>query len=225
MKTTSALSIFTVFMIVTATAYAAPEKFSCERIKEKAVRNACTEERVTKERAETAERARISEVEKEQKAGREKEALAIAEAKKASEEFVNKSKQLLTQNLKDPDSAKFSDLVIAQSAGHKLLCGAINAKNSYGGYVGAKKFYVLWQDATPGTPVVYTTGDEVARASARMDELSKVGRSAGLSAQISAAQEGDEVLAKARIELAQNSKILAEQCTASVSTTILPVEK
>ena len=223
MKKTTALPLFTALMVVSTVSLAAPGGFSCERIKEKNVREACVKER-SQEQVKNAENLRKAAAEKEQAAEREKEQLAIAEEKKVTDEFVSKSKQLITQNLKDPDSAKFTNMVIAQGQGQKLLCGSINAKNSYGGYVGAKKFYVLWNDGAPGQPVAYTEGDEVARANARMDELMKVGRSAGLSAQIAAAQEGDRVLANARKELAQNQKVLSEQCTASASSTTVAVE-
>ena len=214
MKITTASSIFVSLMVASTASLAASGGFSCERIKEKGVRESCIKERV-QDRAKNTETLKLVAVEKEKAAEREKEQLAIAEAKRATDEFVNKSKQLITQDLKDPDSAKFTNLVIAQGKGQKLLCGSVNAKNSYGGYVGAKKFYVLWSDTTPGKHVTYTEGDEVARASARIDELSKVGRSSGLSAQIAAAQEGDRVLANARVELAQNQRVLSEQCIAS----------
>lgn len=39
--------------------------------------------------------------------------------------------------LKDPDSAKFRDL---ERIG-KAVCGEVNAKNSYGGYIGYQRFY------------------------------------------------------------------------------------
>jgi hypothetical protein len=208
-------------------AFSKPEVFSCERIKEKSVRSACIKDREAKEQAENEEKSRAALAEKEREAAREKELKEAAEKARASDEFVNKSKQLLVQNLKDPDSAKFTNLVIAQTGNGKLLCGSMNAKNSYGGYVGAKRFYVLWDASAPDKPEVYTEGDETARASARMDELLAItrSRSASLSAKIDAAQEGDRVMARARSELARSSKILTEQCMASANTTVAVVEK
>lgn len=107
--------------------------------------------------------------------------------------------------------------MIAQSDGKKLLCGTINAKNSYGGYVGAKNFYVRWADGTPSAPEVYIDGDVMARAQVRIDELAAVARdrSSGLSAQIRAASEGDSVLAQARKDLARSTQILTDRCTRS----------
>lgn len=48
--------------------------------------------------------------------------------------------------LKDPDSAKFAGLRVLRFNGHGkvyvMTCGQLNAKNSYGGYVGTKPFWV-----------------------------------------------------------------------------------
>lgn len=42
--------------------------------------------------------------------------------------------------LKDPDSAKFQNMRIVDFNGGKAVCGNMNGKNSYGGYVGFKSF-------------------------------------------------------------------------------------
>lgn len=52
------------------------------------------------------------------------------------------------EGLKDPDSAKFQNLRIADFDGGKVVCGEINAKNSYGGYVGYKRFIAGTSAAT-----------------------------------------------------------------------------
>lgn len=53
--------------------------------------------------------------------------------------------------LKDPNSAEFSQLKhheLSDGSG-RLLCGMVNSKNSYGGYVGARPFTVAMStDAT-----------------------------------------------------------------------------
>jgi len=46
-------------------------------------------------------------------------------------------KRIVIDSLKDPNSAEFKDLRHLEG---KALCGQINAKNSYGGYVGFKAF-------------------------------------------------------------------------------------
>jgi hypothetical protein len=54
--------------------------------------------------------------------------------------FVTDAKRAITQNLKDPDSALFRDMFLSNKE-LPTLCGEMNAKNSYGGYVGYKKFF------------------------------------------------------------------------------------
>ena len=61
---------------------------------------------------------------------------------------VEKSKQMVLSKLKDPESARFRNQKIIEFRGGKLLCGEVNAKNSYGGYVGflpymASRGYVI----------------------------------------------------------------------------------
>ena len=58
----------------------------------------------------------------------------------AHQEFIRVAKQRITSGLKDPSSVQWQDLYLSQR--HTLaLCGQINAKNSYGAYVGFKRFY------------------------------------------------------------------------------------
>lgn len=47
----------------------------------------------------------------------------------------NKVEQVVKQQLKDPDSAQFKNV--------KNKCGEVNAKNTYGGYTGFKRFVVV----------------------------------------------------------------------------------
>lgn len=52
--------------------------------------------------------------------------------------------------LKDPDSATFSELYGARridGEGPVAVCGYVNAKNSYGGYVGKKRFFAFEKNA------------------------------------------------------------------------------
>jgi hypothetical protein len=65
--------------------------------------------------------------------------------------FLKKSKAVITDGLLDPESAQFSKLVVALNnndvnGNAEVLCGYVNAKNSYGGYTGRKMFYVHWSD-------------------------------------------------------------------------------
>ncbi len=56
------------------------------------------------------------------------------------EAFLRAAKRSITHSFKDPDSALFRDLYISNK-GTPTLCGEVNAKNSYGGYVGYKRFF------------------------------------------------------------------------------------
>jgi hypothetical protein len=52
---------------------------------------------------------------------------------------VQKGKELVARNFKDPASAQWRSLYLMNGT---TLCGEVNAKNSYGGYVGFRAFYV-----------------------------------------------------------------------------------
>lgn len=62
---------------------------------------------------------------------------------KGNAAFVAKAKYSLTLNFKDPASVRYRNLAVYRSIdGKKLaLCGEVNAKNSYGAYVGFVPFY------------------------------------------------------------------------------------
>jgi hypothetical protein len=58
---------------------------------------------------------------------------------------VEKAKQKIADDLRDPDSAKFRKLFVSSFTNDKgvtyfYLCGEINAKNAMGGYVGYRNF-------------------------------------------------------------------------------------
>jgi hypothetical protein len=55
-------------------------------------------------------------------------------------EFIAKAKANVTANLKDPASAQWRGLYISGSK-MPALCGEINGKNSYGAYIGFRRFY------------------------------------------------------------------------------------
>jgi hypothetical protein len=64
------------------------------------------------------------------------------------EETIAAAQDSAKRILKDPDSAKFQNLRIAEYDGGSVVCGEINAKNSYGGYVGYKQFVAGVSGAT-----------------------------------------------------------------------------
>ena len=80
--------------------------FTCEKIKDKATRESCIQDRSEKKTAEAAEKETIVAAEKEK---------AFADEKnKERDEFVRKSKEALTQYYKDPSGAQFTNLIVYQ---------------------------------------------------------------------------------------------------------------
>lgn len=63
------------------------------------------------------------------------------------------------RGLKDPDSARFAELFLSAGESEDApmsLCGSVNAKNSYGGYTGEKRFLITAESLVaiePGDPV------------------------------------------------------------------------
>ena len=53
---------------------------------------------------------------------------------------MEKAKESIAKSLKDPGSAQFRDVSIKTFGANKIVCGEVNGKNSYGGYVGFKRF-------------------------------------------------------------------------------------
>jgi hypothetical protein len=52
-----------------------------------------------------------------------------------------RARTAVMDSLKDPDSAKFKPFTLVTDAdGNKKVCGQVNAKNAYGGYVGFTGF-------------------------------------------------------------------------------------
>lgn len=56
------------------------------------------------------------------------------------EAVLEKSKNSIANTLKDPESAKFRNVRLVKYLEGSVICGEVNGKNSYGGYVGFKPF-------------------------------------------------------------------------------------
>ena len=162
------LGISAFFAVATA---ATKTPFTCEQIKNKATRTVCIEDRTEKEKAAEAEKVKAIAAEKEKAAEAEK--VKAAEEEKASaqeranelENFVRKSKEALTKYYKDPSSAQFTNLVVSESSllSARTLCGSVNGKNSYGGYVGFHRFYVQWHSSRASEPEIWNEGENSAK--------------------------------------------------------------
>lgn len=76
-------------------------------------------------------------------------ALPAAAQDKGHAAFVAKAKAVVTKDFKDPEGARYRNLgVYRDTQGMQTLCGEVNAKNSYGAYVGYRSFYVLETNVT-----------------------------------------------------------------------------
>lgn len=68
------------------------------------------------------------------------------------EQAAQRAKEAVAAQLRDPESARFRSVAIYQridrhGQSHTIVCGEVNGKNVYGGYVGYTEFYVI--DKTP----------------------------------------------------------------------------
>jgi len=117
---------------LTNAAFGANATFSCEMIKDKKTRLSCIDSATRKQ---------------------------IDPAIQARKDFVHLSKKLVSDRMLDPAAAQFkevtyieSDLQEGDEPTRHVVCGMVNGKNSYGGYVG---FTTFWVDAgTSGSPIV-----------------------------------------------------------------------
>lgn len=58
----------------------------------------------------------------------------------ASKSYIQKAKQGVQAQMKDPSSVQFRNIQGYNKGGMTLLCGELNAKNSFGGYTGFDHF-------------------------------------------------------------------------------------
>lgn len=57
--------------------------------------------------------------------------------------LIAEAKMQIIATLKDPDSAQFRNVRWERKESLVILCGEVNAKNSFGGYVGFKPFHAV----------------------------------------------------------------------------------
>jgi hypothetical protein len=88
----------------------------------------------------------------------DKNSVPKARAKKVTidvDEFAA-AKAVVERKLKDPLSAQWTNLFKTKTKEGEFICGAINSKNSYGGYVGARGFIF---DSRFNTATIMFSGD------------------------------------------------------------------
>lgn len=76
---------------------------------------------------------------------------AATKARRAGEaahrSLIIDAKLALEQRLKDPRSVQYGAVTVSRRSGAPVVCGAYNAKNSFGGYSGEKPFFMMGQVA------------------------------------------------------------------------------
>lgn len=195
------------FLAVTGSATAA---FTCEQIAAKATRTACIAERTSKEKdalvAKEQEKEREREKAKEQAEADEKERVqkaAVLEKENELDAFVKKSKDYITRNYKDPLGAQFTSLVVSDSSFRRSLCGYVNGKNSYGAFVGARRFFIQWWPDGKPPEVWYEFASTSEHKKSQYPSVQQRGR------------EIDEL----------EAKLYGMVCSASVLNTITKIDK
>ena len=66
------------------------------------------------------------------------ETLVVGEDQNSGD-TTDDAKAFIARKLKDPESARFSEVHVTSEA----VCGSVNAKNLFGGYAGARRFYYV----------------------------------------------------------------------------------
>lgn len=76
-------------------------------------------------------------------------ASSVREFLKTHEEAdaIERAKRAVSDDLKDPGSAQFRNVRLVPYSDTKVICGEVNAKNSYGGYAGFAHFVAGVSDA------------------------------------------------------------------------------
>ncbi len=72
--------------------------------------------------------------------------LAVASTRPPTDEEKLVIERAVQHSLKDPGSMQLQDLRVGpgKTEGSLTVCGQVNAKNSFGGYVGFRTFYAMY---------------------------------------------------------------------------------
>ena len=55
----------------------------------------------------------------------------------------NRGKDLVLRQLRDPGSAQWGEVLVRRAGAMEAVCGTVNARNAFGGYVGMTRFVAL----------------------------------------------------------------------------------
>lgn len=91
-------------------------------------------------------------------------ALMLIGCDSVEEKIKDSAKISVAERLKDPESAKFSDLYIVKGKQHVTVCGSVNGKNSLGAYTGRVRFVASAQENSPVVTGGALEDDESRRA-------------------------------------------------------------
>lgn len=93
----------------------------------------------------------------------------LAQVRPGTESEIAIIQKAMESRLKDPDSMRLQNVRFApnKTEGMQTVCGEVNAKNSYGGYVGFRGFYAVYiANSNKGTPVAAVIGVDDGRTNA-----------------------------------------------------------
>lgn len=84
---------------------------------------------------------------------------AAAQSGGGEKAFIRESQARIEAQLKDPGSVQYRNLFVSKQQGDDalFLCGEVNAKNAYGGYVGFRQFI-----SAPGERQLAYLGSQIA---------------------------------------------------------------
>lgn len=83
---------------------------------------------------------------------------AKAATKRPAADPFAEAKAAMTKKLRDPESARFSDLYEAAQGPDKAICGMVNSKNAMGGYVGATGF--IYEPSIKRATMMFSGGSD-----------------------------------------------------------------
>ncbi|NTU73942.1 hypothetical protein HGB07_07350 [Candidatus Roizmanbacteria bacterium] len=115
--------------------------------------------------------------------------------------LIEKAKDAIREKLKDPESAQFRNVRVG-AEDFKPVRGEVNAKNSYGGYIGYDKFYF--------NPVDHEIGFERSMIKTIEDGIKAIG---GELIDDDTERDGDSRVNAARKRVSRETRILKTKYT------------
>lgn len=86
---------------------------------------------------------------------------ALAQVRPATEPEIAIVQKAMESSLKDPESMRLQNVRFGpnKTKGMQTVCGEVNAKNGFGGYVGFRGFYAVYiANTNKGNPVAAVIG-------------------------------------------------------------------